>query len=258
MILAVVGTGTDVGKTIVSAVVLTRYQGVLPLAYWKPVASGADGGRDSELVARLAGPRALIFPETYLFPAPLSPHLAARLAGSAIDPQALLADLERYLGAGRSLLIEGAGGLLVPLAGGYLQADLLLDFQRRAPLACLVVATPALGTINHTLLTLEALRARGLPVAAVVLSGPPNEENRQAILRYGLPPHAFELPPLAGLDRPAVSAAASAFDPAAALAAFLRPPAPLPAAAPHRRSSAGGGGDGAVASAGEAAVREAE
>jgi dethiobiotin synthase len=257
--LVIVGTGTDVGKTVVAAVVLARYGGELPLAYWKPVATGSRDGRDTATVEGLAGDRAEILPETYLFPEPLSPHLAARLAGARIEPARLLADFDRHRAAARSLVIETAGGLLVPLAEGdegesprrrgknaaggararggwpfrapvgaapaqhgYLQADLVADLARRAALACLVVGHSGLGTINHTLLTLEALRARGLAIAGVVLDGPPNRENRLAIERCGRVSTVLELPHLAPMDAEEIAAAARSFDREGRLAPHLR------------------------------------
>jgi dethiobiotin synthase len=342
--LAIVGTGTDVGKTVVAAVVLARYGAELPLAYWKPVATGARNGRDTATVEALAGDRAEVLPETYLFPEPLSPHLAARLAGGRIDPARLLAEFDRLrapAGGGRALVIETAGGLLVPLVegddrastgragddamsgkaggdvaelrgaarttgtagrprhhrdegagdaqarggwpfrsspppatlvaapgvgtpaaaapaaaapavaststalapAGYLQADLLADMSRRAALACLVVGSSGLGTINHTLLTLEALRARGLAVAAVALDGPPNRENRLAVERFGRVATILELPHLAPLDREEIAAAARYFDREGRLARHLRA-----AAAPGAEVTGPGGGRTAASS----------
>ncbi len=256
MTLIVVGTGTDVGKTITSAVIVARYGADLPLAYWKPVATGGgaspaapgslasdapaaaageDPLRDTATVAALAGGRAVILPETYLFPEPLSPHLAARLAGGRIEPAVLLEDFARHLGAGRGLIVETAGGVLVPLTdgagggAGLLQIDLVAAMARRASLACLVVAHSGLGTINHTLLTLAALRARGLTVAGVVLRGPRNPENRLAIQRWGGIDAVLDLPPISPLDRPTLAAAATAFDPDGLLAPWLQPAPPLPA-----------------------------
>ena len=120
--------------------------------------------------------------EGYLFREPLSPHLAARLEGAAIDPDHLLAELARHRAEspGRALVVEGAGGLLVPLTGDLL----LIDLLAAAGLPCLLVALAGLGTINHTLLSLEALRRRGLEVAGVVMNGPPDPENGAAIERY--------------------------------------------------------------------------
>jgi dethiobiotin synthase len=229
MTLVVVGTGTDVGKTVVSALVLARHGRAAPVAYWKPVATGNRDGRDTATVADLAGESASILPESYLFEEPLSPHLAARLAGRRIDPVLLLADFDRHRAAAAALLIETAGGLLVPLAeaaddpaaAGFLQADMLMAMNARAPLSCLVVARSELGTINHTLLTLEALRARRLAIAGIVLDGPPNSENRRAIERFGHAGPLYELSPLVPLDRLTLLAAAERFDPAGRLAAPL-------------------------------------
>jgi len=213
--LAIVGTDTGVGKTVVSAIVCAAWAERQPVAYWKPVATGGypgDPDRDTATVARLLGPGIEILNETYLFPDPLSPHLAARLVGATIDPALLLRDLARYRAAGaagRALVVEGVGGLLVPLTdAGYLLADFLVA----ARLPCLLVARSTLGTINHTLLTLEALRAREIPIAGVVLDGPPNRENRRAIERLGRVPILAEISHLP-LDRPAIAAAARDFDP---------------------------------------------
>jgi malonyl-CoA O-methyltransferase len=217
--LAVVGTGTGVGKTVVSAVLLARYMGHSSLAYWKPVATGSRDGRDVDEVARLAPPAVEIFPETYLFREPLSPHLAARLDGASIDPAHLLAELARHRAEtpDRPLVVEGAGGLLVPLT----DADLLIDFFAAAPLPCLLVALSGLGTINHTLLSLEALRARDMEIAGVVLNGPPNPENRAAIERFGKVAVVAELSPLLALDRASVARVAEELDRHGALASHL-------------------------------------
>jgi malonyl-CoA O-methyltransferase len=218
--LAVVGTDTEVGKTVVAAVLAASWANSWaegnPVAYWKPVATGGypgDPDRDAATAARLLGPGVEILPETYLFPDPLSPHLAARLAGAAIDPARVLADLDRHRSEGvvhdRALVVEGVGGVLVPFTDeGYLLADFLVE----ARLPCLLVARSTLGTINHTLLSLEALRARSLQVAGVVLDGPPNPENRRAIERLGRVTVIAEVPPLT-LDHAGIAAAARAFDP---------------------------------------------
>jgi dethiobiotin synthetase len=237
MTLVIVGTGTEVGKTVVSSLVAARFGRQTPLAYWKPVATGRREGRDSETVAELAGERVVVLPESYLYDEPVSPHLAARLAGEPIVPEALLADFERHRAEVRALLIETAGGLLVPLTEepaapeettmtpdlphGWLQADLLVAMARRAALACLVVGRSELGTINHTLLTLEALRSRRLAVAGVVLNGPPHAENRRAIERLGGVP-VWQLPPLEPLAASALLQAAESFDPEGRCGELLR------------------------------------
>ena len=222
MSFAVLGTDTDVGKTVACAALLLRLSGRCGRwGYWKPIASGArrapdgSGGRDAETVAALladAAPGAIdILPETYLFEAPLSPHLAARLEGRTVDPARVLRDFARHrASAPRSLVVEGVGGLLVPLdENGSLLADLIGAMA----LPSVVVARSTLGTINHTLLTLEAARARGLRVVGVILNGPPNLENRRAIERFGGVAVLGELPWLDALSRSALAAAAAALDP---------------------------------------------
>jgi dethiobiotin synthase len=222
MTLVIVGTGTEVGKTVVSAVLLARHGASRPLGYWKPVATGSIEGRDAATVEALAGHRARIDPELYLFRAPLSPHLAARLEGERIDPAGLAAALrERVADRARAWVVEGVGGLHVPLTDeGYLLSDLL----REVGASCLLVAHSGLGTINHTLLSLEALRSRGIAIAGVVLNGPPNRENRLAIERFGGAEVVGQVSPIDPLDRAGVETAASAFDPRGVLDRFLEIP----------------------------------
>jgi len=170
----ITGTDTDVGKT-VAAAVLVRAWGA---DYWKPVQTGAaeDAG-DTPTVARLAGlAPERIHPPRHVFAAPLSPHAAAALEGARID----LTDFSAPASE-RPLVIEGAGGVLVPLNDTALMIDLIDHLK--APVV--VVARSTLGTINHTLLTLAALRARGIEVMGVVLNGPPSPSNRQAIEQFG-------------------------------------------------------------------------
>jgi dethiobiotin synthase len=189
----VTGTDTGIGKTVVSALLLLRYGADVPLAYWKPIATGSVEGRDTEWVRRRAGHRATIADEHYLFRPPVSPHLAARRAGVRIRPSSVV---KAFAELGREnpklrWVVEGAGGLLVPLTDrGYLFADLIAELE----LPALIVARSTLGTINHTLLSIEAARARGIPVLGVVLNGPPNPENRRAIERFGRVPVVGQLP----------------------------------------------------------------
>lgn len=207
----VTATGTEIGKTVVSAVLLAHWAGRTHVTYWKPVATGADEGSDCMEVASLVGPEVRILKECYRFGPPLSPHLAARLAGVEIEPERIFSAYRRHresVGDGL-LVVEGIGGLLVPLTDqGYLLADLLKGLD----LPCLVVASSQLGTINHTLLTLEALRSRGLSLAGVVLNGPANLENRRAIERFGRTRIVAELKPLNPLSRETIARAASEFD----------------------------------------------
>ncbi len=168
----VTGTGTEVGKTVVAAVIArTAASSGLRVHVFKPAISGLDelgqGEADHELMRRAAGSSQTddqIAP--YSYGPPVSPHLAAELEGGGIDPRRLRA-AAAAAGAGAELLVvEGVGGLLVPLTPRYL----VRDFARELGLPVVIAATPGLGTINHTLLTVEAARGAGLEVAAVVLT----------------------------------------------------------------------------------------
>jgi dethiobiotin synthetase len=188
MRLVICGTDTDVGKTVVSALVV---QG-LNARYWKPVQSGCEGESDSACVARVLNlPAARILPEAYRLRAPVSPHWAAERDGVRIDP----ARLELPAGDG-PLVVETAGGLLVPLRRDLLQIEQI----RRWDLPVLLVARSGLGTLNHTLLSLEALRGRRIPVLGLVLNGPPHTDNPRTLEQLGGVPVLAELPPLAPLD----------------------------------------------------------
>jgi dethiobiotin synthetase len=196
--LFVTGTDTGVGKTIVAAALAAalRARGVR-VATMKPVLTGGDEPPDpvwppdDELlgaaVARRYGP-------------PVSPHLAAELAGEPIEPAELVA-LAGRAAANADVVVEGVGGLLVPLTPGYS----VRDYARDLGLPLVVAARPGLGTINHTLLTLEAARAVALDVRAVVLTPWPDEpstierSNHETIARLGAVP-VLTLPPLPGPD----------------------------------------------------------
>lgn len=182
----VTGTGTGVGKTVVCAWLCLHGRA----DYWKPVQTGSLLGRDSDTVSRLSGAHA--FPEAVLLPDPLSPHEAAARAGVRIELEAI-----RLPDTDRPLVIEGAGGLLVPLNDTDVMADLIS--RLKAPV--IVAAHSGLGTINHACLTLEALRARDISVLGVILCGEPNPANRQAIERFGKTRVLDELPWLDPLDR---------------------------------------------------------
>ena len=221
MSLVVVGTGTEIGKTITCAVLLARYSSSLSLAYWKPVATGSCQDRDTLVIDRLCGHQAEILPESYLFAPPVSPHLAARQAKKRIRPERIIKTFltHQKKDTGRSLIIEGIGGLLVPLtSGGYLWADLIQEMA----LPCLLVASTALGTINHTLLSIEAIKSRRLELVGVVLNGPENRENRQAIHKFGQVPIIGQIRPIHPLSPKNVSRAARGFDRKALLESYLK------------------------------------
>ena len=156
-----------------------RYRAEAPLRYWKPIQTGIEQDDDTAEVERLGACRPHEILSTGIrLPRPVSPHLAARLSGTTIALQALMDSMPAHDG---SWIIEGAGGVLVPVN----ESDTMADLMIRLGLPVLVVARTSLGTINHTLLTLEALRRRSLQVAGVVMVGDPDEENRRATERYG-------------------------------------------------------------------------
>jgi dethiobiotin synthetase len=194
----VAGTDTGVGKTVFSAALA----GALHAAYWKPVQAGLDGETDSQIVARLAGLEPeRILSEAFRLRTPASPHLAARLDGLAID----LARLDPPRKP-RPLVIETAGGVMTPLTLESTNADLLGRWR----LPVVVVARTALGAINHSLLTLEALRRRGAPVLGVAFIGEEDAEAQKAIAQMGDARVLGRLPPLTPLTRESLAAAFAA------------------------------------------------
>jgi len=219
--LFVVGTDTGVGKTVVSAAILARYRERLPLAYWKPIATGASAERDRDTVAALV-PGVENAGEAYLFADPVSPHLAARREGEVIELARVAARWRelRAVFPESGFVVEGAGGLLVPLdEPGTMLADLVAAIA----LPALVVARSTLGTINHTLLTLEALRSRDIEIVGVVLNGPRSPENCEAIERFGGVEVLGELTPIEALGAATLEAAARQLDPQARLLERLGP-----------------------------------
>lgn len=171
--IVVTGTDTDAGKTVFAAALTAAIGG----CYWKPVQSGLDGGGDSAAVAMLAGLGAdRLLPEAYRLATPCSPHRAAEIDGIEIEPQRLTPP-----DCPRPLVIEGAGGALVPLTRTLLYADVFAGWG--APVV--IVARTALGTINHSLLTIEALRTRGVSVLGIAFVGDANEDSEATIAQVG-------------------------------------------------------------------------
>jgi dethiobiotin synthetase len=193
----VTGTDTDVGKTVVAAALA----GHLRARYWKPVQAGTDDGTDSLRVAALSGGRADVLPEAYVLRTPCSPHEAARIDRMTIDT----ARLALPEGEG-PLVVEGAGGVLVPVSDDLLSADLFALWG----LPVILVARTSLGTISHSLLSIEALRARGLMVHGVIFSGDENAASEAAIVRFGEVTHLGRLPKLDLLTPEALAEAFSA------------------------------------------------
>lgn len=187
----VTGTSTEVGKTVVAAVLARTFAAESKrVAVFKPAVTGLEeeGEPDHALLRRASGSSQSdeeIAP--YRYDPPASPHLAAARAGKEIDPERLREVARDAAGGADAIVCEGVGGLLVPLSPTYLVRDLAVDLGY--PLV--IVASPGLGTINHTLLTLESARAAGLEVAAVVLNPWPEEpteieqSNRETIAELG-------------------------------------------------------------------------
>lgn len=169
----VTGTDTGIGKTVFAAALADA----LKARYWKPVQSGLEGETDSDTIARLSGlPAEHILPEAYRLSAPASPHLSARLDGVEID----LARLEPPAGAD-PLVIEGAGGLMVPLTKNTVFADVFARWR----IPVILCARTSLGTINHTLLSVEALRSRDIPICGVAFIGPEHADSQATIAAIG-------------------------------------------------------------------------
>lgn len=202
--LFVTGTGTEVGKTVVaSAIAATLAAQGRCVSVFKPVVTGVGdlrhGPPDHErLRAAACSPQRPADVAPYRFDPPVSPHLAAAMAGVAVDPGMLRSAARLAAAAGDVLIAEGVGGVLVPLSGDYLVRDLAVDLG----LPVVIAARPGLGTISHTLMTLECVRAAGLDVRAIVLTpwpGRPTEmerSNRETISRLG----AVEVAALPELD----------------------------------------------------------
>lgn len=216
--LFVTGTDTAVGKTAVAAALLHRYRHAAPLRYWKPIQTGIEQDDDTRDVARLAqaGPEE-IRAEGVRLSRPLSPYVSARLSGCRIEVGPLVQSLGGCDPAVR-WIVEGAGGVLVPINERETMADLMTGLGMPA----LVTARTALGTINHTLLTLEALRRRSIEIAGVVLVGPAEPHTREVIEELGAVPIVGEMPRFDSLTFDALAAwAPGGLDPAGRLLEHL-------------------------------------
>jgi dethiobiotin synthetase len=188
--LIVTGSDTGIGKTVVCAMLTLALEGI----YWKPIQSGTNGGTDTQRVRAMTDlPPSHFLPERYVLREPLSPHRAAELDGITIALESL--DLPQTTG-NRPLIVEGAGGVLVPIDRQTLQIAL---FSRwKAPV--LVVARTTLGTINHTLLTLEALRRKAIETMGVIFVGDAMPDTERTIAEFGGVKSLGRLPILPALD----------------------------------------------------------
>ena len=172
------GTDTEIGKTVFSA----GLTGALSAHYWKPVQSGLEEETDSEIVARLGTvPPEKILPEAYRLSLPASPHISARNEAVVIDPSRLaLPDVDG------PLVVELAGGLMVPLSDTLLTIDHVRDWTASDPNASVIMcARTRLGTINHSLLSIEALRARSIPILGLAFIGEAEPDVEATICAFG-------------------------------------------------------------------------
>ncbi len=197
----VTGTDTGVGKTVVSAILIAALRKTRAVKYWKPIQTGIEEDDDTETVRMLGNcSEDEILWEGIRLERPLSPHLSARLAGRPFS----ISDVLKYLPTSADKefwVVEGAGGVLVPLN----ETEFMIDFVKALDLAAVVVSRSGLGTINHTLMTIESLRGRGIDVAGVVMNGEPNYENLAAIEEYGKIGVLASVPVLRPLTRESVS-----------------------------------------------------
>jgi len=182
--LFVTGTDTHVGKTVLSSLLVAALNGT----YWKPIQTGASEGTDRQQVMRWAElPESRTVAECYCFDPPVSPHLAAEAAGITIEISRICRPSQI---PAPPLIIEGAGGVLAPING----SEMMLDLIGKLGAPVVVASRTALGTINHTVLTVRALRGAGVCVKGVVMIGPENQDNERAVERYGAVPVIGRIP----------------------------------------------------------------
>ncbi len=215
--LFVTGTDTGIGKTVICALLMAALRAARqPAGYFKPVRTGRDS--DAARVARLSGLRAKeIPPSVYALARPMSPDRAAAAEGVTIDPDAIRARWEQLPGG--HWVVEGAGGLLVPLRGRATMRDLIGSLN----LPALIVSSTRLGTINHTLLTLEAARSAGLAVAGIVLNGKKDPGLAEVFARFDAAPVVAEIPRLGSLSAKTIARRAPGLFPPATVRRLFGP-----------------------------------
>ena len=193
--IVVTGTDTGIGKTVFSAALA----GALDAFYWKPIQSGLEDETDTQTILRLSGlSSARVLPELYRLKTPASPHLAAEIDGVTIEPAKLALPA-----VSATVVVEGAGGLMVPLT----RETTYIDQMARWGAPVVLCARTSLGTINHTLLSLEALRSRGIPLLGVAFIGDENADSERTIMEMGHVKRLGRLPPLTPLSRDTLRAA---------------------------------------------------
>ena len=185
----VTAIGTDSGKTLTSAILCDA----LGLDYWKPVQSGSD--RDIDEVFSITSENMVCFPEKYLLKTPESPHAAAKKDGVVIDLNEII------LPNSENLLVEGAGGLMVPLN----EEDLMIDLIETLNIPVVLVSNTYLGSINHTLLSCEVLKSRNIEVAGIIFNGPENKDTESIIEKRTGYPVLLRIPELAEVSKDSIA-----------------------------------------------------
>ena len=182
------GTDTEVGKTVICAWLMVHYK----YHYWKPIQSGMDSP-DIKTIQKITGfDSSFFFPPAYELQQPLSPHESAKRDGIKIELANFLLPRKET-----KVIVEGAGGILVPINEKYF----IIDIIKKLSLPILLVARSGLGTINHTLLTVSELKKRNLPLLGIILNGKRNQSNREAIEKYSGVSVVSELEPLKTIDK---------------------------------------------------------
>ncbi len=183
------GTDTDVGKTLISSFFVRG----LKSYYWKPIQSGLETETDSQTILRLSGiKKENILKEAYIFEKPVSPHWAAEIDGKKIDINLL--NLPKIDG---SIVIETAGGLMVPITRNFLQIDQIQNWN----LPVIIVCRSSLGTLNHTLLTIEALKKRNIKILGLIINGEKHLDNPKTLREFSKLPIITEFPRLNNIDK---------------------------------------------------------
>ena len=183
------GTDTDVGKTLISSFFVRG----LKSFYWKPIQSGIETETDSQSILRLSGiKKEKILKEAYIFEKPVSPHWAAEIDRKKIDINLL--NVPTIDG---SIVIETAGGLMVPITRNFLQIDQI----RKWNLPVIIVCRSSLGTLNHTLLTVEALKKRNIKILGLIINGEKHLDNPKTLREFSKLPIIAEFPRLNNIDK---------------------------------------------------------
>ncbi len=187
--LIICGTDTDVGKTLISSFFVRGLQSF----YWKPIQSGIETETDSQTIYRLSGvKKEKILSEAYIFNKPVSPHWASEIDGKEIDLNLL--NLPPIDG---SLIIETAGGLMVPITRSFLQIEQIKKWN----LPVIIVCKSSLGTLNHTLLTIEALKKRNIKILGLIINGEKHLDNPRTLKEFSKLPIIAEFPRLSNVDK---------------------------------------------------------